>query len=200
ERGVGTALPPVGSTRVEYRCMRLDYELGNHYTLMLRLSDARRVIGDGIALARRTGEGLLEQRFLAELVELEMLADDVSASRLPLARAYFGELIHRDRRCATELWGREELAIMLLDREDRAGAREELSRADAVAASCPSATRTIHGVFAKAHVAGDDQVAAVRADIAQLRAAPGTTPGSQAALDQIEGMLLLARDPGAGRA
>jgi hypothetical protein len=53
-------------------------------------------------------------------------------------------------------------------------------------------------VFVEAHVARDDQVAAVRAEIAKLRAAAATTPGDQAFLDQTEGMLLLDRDRAAG--
>jgi hypothetical protein len=46
-------------------------------------------------------------------------------------------------------------------------------------------------VFAKAHVAGDEEVPVVRAEIARARAAPTTTPGEQAALDLTEGLLLI---------
>jgi hypothetical protein len=49
-------------------------------------------------------------------------------------------------------------------------------------------------VVVKAAVARDDQVAAVRAEIAALRGAQSTTPAEQPMLDQIEGALLLDRD------
>jgi tetratricopeptide (TPR) repeat protein len=182
------------TARLDFRCARLDFVLAETYLAMLRLSDARRAIADGIVRTQRGGEWLLEQRFLPQLADLELLGDDVAATTLPLARAYVGELVQRDPRCTTELWGTTELAMMLLNRNDAAGARDELARGDAVAAHCPGAAPTLLGAFVKAHVATDDQVPTVRAEIAALRAAPTTTPGMQAALDQAEGMVMLERD------
>jgi len=192
------ALATCAASHLDFRCVRLEFVLGESYLTMLRLSDARRVIGAGIAWARRAGEWLLEQRFLSQLANLEMLEDDVSASTLPLARAYLGELVRRDPRCATDVWSRRELAMMLLNRDDLDGARDELARAGAIVAGCATATPTVLGVFVEAHVARDDQVAAVRAEIAALRAAATTTPGGQAALDQTEGRLVIERDRAAG--
>jgi tetratricopeptide (TPR) repeat protein len=196
-------LPALAGCTLDFRCTRLALVLGDNYLLMQRLSDARRVIGDGIARARRTGEWLLEQRFLAQLADLVMLQDEVEVTTLPLARAYVGELVRRDRRCTTELWGREEIATMLNNREAYAAARHELARAEAIAVACPAATSSIQGVLARAQVARDDQVAGVRAEVARLRAAPSSSPGIQAALDQVEGLVLLdptAADPGAASA
>jgi cellulose synthase operon protein C len=189
-----SALATCAASQLDFRCVRLELVLGQSYLAALRLSEARRVIGDGIAWARRAGEWLLEQRFLPQLATLAMLEDDVAATTLPLARAYLGELVRRDPRCATEVWSRQELAMMLLNRDDADGARGELARAGAIVAGCATATPTILGVFVQAHVARDDQVAAVRAEIAALRAAPATTPGGQAALDQTEGRLVIDRD------
>src|SRR5262249_5040430 len=155
-------------------------------------------IADGIARAQRAGEWLLEQRFLPQLAELGQLGDDVAASSLPLVRAYVGELMQRDSRCATALWSHNELAMMLANRDDLAGSRDELARGDAIRASCPGAAPTLLEVFAKAHVATDSQVPAVRGEIAALRSAPTTSPGTQAALDQAEGMLMLERDHDVG--
>ncbi|TMQ24547.1 MAG: CHAT domain-containing protein [Deltaproteobacteria bacterium] len=195
------ALASCPATRLEFRCLRLQLLLGESYRAMLRLADARRVIGDGLAGARRAGESLLEQRFLAQAATLEMLADDVSAITLPLARAYLDELVRRDPRCTTEAWSREELAMMRLNRDDVAGARDELARAAAIAAGCPGHEPDLETVFAQAHVARDAEVAAVRGEIAALRASGSTTPGGQAVLDMTEGMLLISpigRDRTAG--
>jgi len=221
EAAEALALPALAGCTVDYRCTRLAYVLGDGYLFMQRLSDARRVLGDGIARARRTGEWLLEFRFLAPLADLAMLQDDVRASMLPLARAYVGELTRRDGRCVTELWGREELATLLNNRGDFQGARRELAEAEKVAAACPAAVPSLQGAFAMAQVALDDQVERVRAEIAQLRAAQ-SSPVIQVAYDLVEGIALLdpaatdagaapagsgsaapsgsARDPAAGRA
>ena len=191
------ALPAYAScaaTRLEFRCIRLATVLGEIYLTQLRLSDARRVIDDGSARARGAGEWFIEQIFLPQLADLEMQADDVAASTLPLARAYLGERVRRDARCATDIWAREELATLLVNREDFVAARDELDRAAAVAARCPEAPLLLRSVFVKAQVARDDQVASVRAEIAALRAAPTTTPGARAMLDQSEGRLMLDRD------
>ncbi|HEX7842217.1 MAG TPA: CHAT domain-containing protein, partial [Kofleriaceae bacterium] len=187
------ALATCSTTRLAFRCLRLAFVLGEHYLATLRLSDARRAIGNGLVGARRAGEWFLEQQFLAQAATLEMLADDVSASTLPLARAYLGELVRRDARCATEQWSRDELAMMLLNREDVDGARREL----ASAAACPGYEPGLLNLFARAHVARDDEVAAVRARITALRAT-SMTPGGQALLDQSEGMLLIGRDRATG--
>jgi cellulose synthase operon protein C len=195
EAAEALALPALTGCTVDYRCIRLAYVLGDSYLFMQRLSDARRVLGDGIARARRTGEWLLEYRFLSLFADVALLQDDIGASTLPLARAYVGELTRRDPRCVTEVWGHRELATMLINRGDHAAARRELARRAEIAASCPAAVPTVPDVFTRAQVALDEQVAGLREDIAQLRAAPSTTPGLQVLLDMAEGMALL--DPAA---
>ena len=197
ELAVLPALAGCRTSRLDFRCMRLDHTLAGSYLFMLRLSDARRVIGEGTEQARRTGEWYFEQAFLPQLATLEMIEDDVSASTLPLARAHVGELVHRDPRCANDVWGGGIIAMMLINRADLDGARAALER-PGVIAGCPSANATMVDVFVKAHVARDDQVPAVRAEIASVRTMPTTTPGELAALDQIEGQLLIERDRAAG--
>ena len=198
-----TVLPALAECRTSYLdfwCAQLDLALGESYLISLRLSDARRVLGDALARARRSGEWELEQWFYPDLVNLEVLGDDVSQSRLPLVRAYLGELMRRDPSCATEVWSRQEIAMVLANRPGFDAARAELARADEVKARCPEARSIVTSVFVKAQVARDDEVAAVRAEIAALRAEPTTTPGGQAILDQTEGRMLVPRDRAAGTA
>jgi tetratricopeptide (TPR) repeat protein len=192
------ALAGCTTGRLDLLCAQLDIALGDAYLIALRLSDARRVLGDGIARARRGGEWLLERWFFPELVNLEVLGDDVSASTLPLVRAYLGELTRRDPSCATEVWSRQEIAMVLVNRPHIDAARAEIAQADAVKARCPDARSIVTSVFVKAQIARDDQVAEVRAEIAGLRAEPTTTPGWQALLDQTEGRMLITRDRAAG--
>ena len=199
ELPVRAALQTCRTLKLEFRCIRLALVLGESYLAVLRLVDARRVLGDGSAMVERSGEWFLEQAFLSQRADLEMLADDVSASTLPLARAYLGELELRDPRCTTQIWSREQLAILMINREQLGRARELVAEVLALEASCPAATASPRGVFVKAQVATDAQVAAVRAQIARARAA-ATRPGVEAFLDQVEGRLLIDRDRRTGAA
>jgi len=194
EVAVLAVLPSCRTGALDFRCMRLENVLAESYRAMLRLSDARRVISRGTTRAQRRGEWYFEQSYLSQLAILETLEDDVSATTLPLGRAYIGELVLRDPRCANEVWGRGIIATMLVNREDNEGARREMERGGAAAVRCPTATPTFQDMFVKAHVARDDEVPAVRTEIAKLRAASTTTPGEQAALDHTEGRLLIERD------
>lgn len=182
---------------LDLRCARLANILGDAYLAMLRPSDARRVIEDGMARARRAGEWHSELAFLSQLGTLEIVGDDVAARGLPLARAYLGERLLRDPQCKTAIWTHEALAMTLVNREDRDGVRGELARAKAAAASCPEGETEL-GVFAAAHVADDREVPELRARIARLRAAPLTPPGGRVMLDHIEGRLMLPRDRAVG--
>ncbi|HMG20309.1 MAG TPA: zf-HC2 domain-containing protein, partial [Kofleriaceae bacterium] len=58
------ALAGCTASELDFRCARLDFVLGEAYLAMLRLSDARRTIHDGITRAVRAGEWWLEQRLL----------------------------------------------------------------------------------------------------------------------------------------
>ncbi|NVB83830.1 MAG: CHAT domain-containing protein [Kofleriaceae bacterium] len=193
------ALARCASSALDYRCATLDLVLGQSYLTSLRLADARRVLTDGWLRAQRAGEWNLEQRLLPLLAQLELVEDDVAGRTLPLVRAYAGELTLRaPERCDLDVWSRELVANVLVNRVDLDGARGELARADAIAKTCPAARPGIVNAFVKAHVLRDpksgsaDEVAAVRATIASLRASAG--PGMQAVLDQTEGRLLIERD------
>ncbi|HMG20144.1 MAG TPA: CHAT domain-containing protein, partial [Kofleriaceae bacterium] len=95
---------------------------------------------------------------------------------------------------------RRELATMLANRGDVAATRDELARAAVLAVGCPNVPVHVRDVFVAAQVARDEDVPAVRAEIAAQRAAPAATPSNQALLDQIEGQLLLGRDRAAATA
>lgn len=195
------ALARCATSPLDYRCATLDLVLGQSYLTSLRLADARRVLGDGWLRAQRAGEWNLEQRLLPLLAQLEAGEDDVAGRTLPLVRAYAGELALRaPERCDFDVWARELVANVLVNRVDLAGARAELARADAIAQTCAAARPGIVNVFVKAHVLRDprsgsaEEVSAARALIASLRAAPSVGPGMQAVLDQTEGRLLIERE------
>jgi hypothetical protein len=194
ELAILPALAACADPRLDMWCTRLQLVLGQSYLASQRLSDARRVLADGAARARRSGQWLLEQLFLPERASLALLEDDASATTLPLARAYLGELARRDARCATEVWTHEVLAQAEANQLDPAAARAELAMADAITAKCPDAKAIVPSVFVKAQIATDDQVAGVRAEIARLRQDPATPPSLQVVLDQTEGVLLIERD------
>jgi tetratricopeptide (TPR) repeat protein len=93
-----TALAGLASCRtavLDVWCARLDRVLGQSYLLVRRFGDARRVLDDALARARRSGEWTLEQQVFEDLVTLEERGDDGSHGRLAVLRAYRGELVHR---------------------------------------------------------------------------------------------------------
>lgn len=194
ELAILPALASCTGTQLDMWCTRLELVLGQSYLASQRLSDARRVLEDGAARALRSGQWLLEQLFLPERASLALLEDDASATTLPLARAYLGELARRDARCVTDVWTHQVLAQAEANQLDTVAARAELATADAITAKCPDAKAIVPSVFVKAQVARDDEVAAVRAEIAKLRRDPATPPSLQVVLDQTEGVLLIERD------
>lgn len=192
---------------VDYRCASLERVLGESYLLSLRLPDARRVLAAGWARARRGGEWYQEQVFLQDLARLEVLQDDVAGSTLPLVRAYAGEVVRRQpTRCDLEAWQHDLIALMMTTRVDLDRARQELAQVDAIRARCPSVPPDLARLDAKALVLRDPaagsvaEVDALRAEISAQRQSPALGPGDRAALDQIEGRLLIERDRPAGTA
>lgn len=186
---------------IDYRCALLEQVLGGIYLGSLRLPDTRRVVASGWQRARRTGEWYLELGFLQLLAGLESLQDDAAGSTLPLVRTYAAEPVRREpARCDLAVWRREALALALVSRDDLAAARRELAEADATEGACPPAEPSVAMLEVKAHVLRDSdgvtahEVAELRAQIEALRAASGPAATTRAALDQIEGRLLIDRD------
>jgi tetratricopeptide (TPR) repeat protein len=183
---------------LEFRCARLEFRLATSYLDMSRLPESEQLTRAVWARARRTGDWSLEKRALQLLANLESLSGEVGAKRLSVARAYVGEIARRNPdRCQDLSWGRELLAMMLVNRLDLAGARRELAEAAKIRAKCPQARLDPDRVFTEAHVLRDPaappaEVAALRAEIAELRR--DADPGRRAFLDHVEGRLLIERD------
>jgi hypothetical protein len=202
------ALATCETSRLDYRCVSLALTLADSYRYTLRLSDARRLLSAGFARARRTGEWYLEDRSLIAFAQVALLSNDVVGSTLAVVRAYTHELTLREpERCDFEIWGSGQVALLLVNRLDLAGARAELARADAELASCPQGAGgdgETERLFAAAHVLRDPaagttrDVERVRLEIAHARttARPVLLP----LLDQIEGRLMLDRDRATGTA
>ena len=200
EVAVRRALATCDQTRLDFRCARLELELARSYTEANRLSDARRAVEAAWVRARRVGEWYVERQVLLQLAGLESLSGELGAATLAIARAYVGELARRfPERCADRTWGHELIAMMLVNRQDLAGARRELE----AARGCAQARASMDVMFTKAHVLRDPsssaaEVAALREEIAALRAT--VPPLARAFLDQAEGRLLVDRDRTAGTA
>ncbi len=197
-------LPELARCTIDYRCVVLDLVLAESYVLGLRLADTRRVVADGWARARRGGEWYLELRLLQLQARLASVEDDVAGSTLPLVRAYAGETVLRSPTCDFAAWVHEIVALTLVNRQDFARAHAELQQGAEVERTCTDHASQVAVVEVKARVLRDpavgsaSEVSALRAEIAALRALP--SPGARAALDQIEGRLLIDRDAAAATA
>jgi hypothetical protein len=201
------ALASCATRPIEYRCANLDSVLGESYLLTLRLSDMRRVVDEGRARAQRAGEWYIAQEFLKSLARLESVKDDVAGTTLPLVRAYLREVVLREpERCDHAVWYHELVAEMMVSRLDLARARDEIAQVIATKRACPERGPDLAFAEAKVHVLRDpgsasaDEFAALRAEIAALRTMSPPGSGARAALDQVEGSLLIDRDRVAGTA
>ncbi len=195
------ALATCDRVRHDFRCARLELQLAEVYLDLNRLAEARRLVLSAWARARRGGEWYVEQRVFGFLANLESLSGELGARTLAVARAYSGELTRRSTRCIDRSFGHHVLAMMRVNRQDLAGARRELARADEAARGCPEARPTAAKLFIQAHVLRDPsatpaELAAFRAELAALR--PQVSPGQQAVLDQAEGRAIIDRDRAAG--
>ena len=204
------ALPELAAcatSRLDYRCASLALVLGAGYQQVLRLADAQRLAAATLPRAQRGGEWKLEERTLVQLAMLAVLGDDALGITLPVARAYTRELALREpARCELAAWGDEQVALLLVNRFDFAGARAELDRADAEQARCGGPGDEPPGIvrlFVAAHVlrgaaADAGEVARLRAQIDRAR--QSASPSMLAMLDHVEGRLQLDRDPTAATA
>ena len=198
-------LPALAHCTIDYRCSNLDYLLGDSYLRSLRLADTRRVVTDGWLRAQRGGEIYLEQRLLQLRARLESVQDDIAGTTLPLVRAYGGETVLRSpARCDAAAWLHEIVALTLTNRGELSPAHDELVQVAEIERTCKEHHAGLAVAEVKARVLRDpaigsaDEVRALRDQIAALRAMPSI--GAKAALDQIEGRLLIDRDHAAASA
>jgi hypothetical protein len=112
-----------------------------------------------------------------------------------LARAYLDEWASSQPSCAELTAAREDIAQSLIN-------QNRLAEAKALVDGEPRCTPvTARRAFLLAQLGGSPaEVAALRREIATLRAAASTSAVDRALLDHAEGRVLLASDPDAGRA
>ncbi|HEU4735040.1 MAG TPA: zf-HC2 domain-containing protein, partial [Kofleriaceae bacterium] len=177
-----------------FRCITIGRLLGELYLKWQRLPEARAALASAWASARASGEWLLQNSLLPHLATLASLSDEAEATGLPLVRAYTDEIVRRfpetaaDLRCQNASWGRDLRAMLLVDRLQLAAAREELAGpACDVSSNPPPPDQVAMNLFVRAELARyggtADEVAALRAEIARLRAASTTPATEQIVLD-----------------
>ncbi len=183
---------------IPFRCVKLAAQLVDIYIILHRFDEARRVVSDGWAAATGSGGWLLEQEILPQLADLHELNDDARGSGLALTRAYAGEMVLRNPDdCSLRVWAQTRIAMVLVNQLRIDDARRELAAARPPGQPCAEAGGDIVSSFVRAHLlrsgGTDAEVAALRADIAGLRA---DAPSAQRALlDHVEGRLLIERAP-----
>ncbi|HTE55091.1 MAG TPA: CHAT domain-containing protein [Kofleriaceae bacterium] len=199
------ALERCGAAALPYRCMRLGSMLAEVYVDLHRLPEARRALTDAWRIARTEAIGANLDNLLSAFAGLHAVSDDALGSGLALTRAYAGEMTlrHPDS-CEDRAWAHELAAMVLLNQVRFADASRELAAARPAGQPCAAHPATLQGAFVAAHLlregGSDEEVAALRADLAGLRADPTTTPAHRALIDHTEGRLLIDRDPAAGQA
>ncbi|MBX3159108.1 MAG: CHAT domain-containing protein [Deltaproteobacteria bacterium] len=189
-----------------YRCLKIARLLAQVYRDSLRLPEERAVLAEALSRARRDGEWFIELQLLAEHIEVESLGDDVEGSGLPLVAAYAEEVRLRSRdpgMCRQVVWTRVMTAMTLINRLRFADARRELEAAPACEPAREPAAAA-QELFVRAHVVretgSDDELAALRADIARVRLDTAASPTVSVELDHIEGRALIDRDRSAAEA
>ena len=185
---------------IDVRCMRIYRLLTHTYASLHRPAAAQRALDRARRIARATGSYAFENGLLHYAHVVAGLRDDTSGSLLALSRAYLDEWSRHQQDCKATRLARETMAMALINRDRLADAEREMARGGA---DC-EAPVTAHRAFVLAHLlrrGGDAAaVAALRKDIAGLRADPAATAGERAFLDHVEGRLLVDRSPGEGRA
>jgi hypothetical protein len=193
-----------------FRCILVSELLGDLYLKWLRLPDARAALADAWTLATRAGEWFLLADLLERYANLYVVDADGDGSDLPLVRAYTDEVVRRtsqepayaDFRCQVAAWARARRAQVLVNRLDFAAARRELAGPRCKHIDDPA--QAAAELFLRAELASQpgsgDDLGALRADIAALRATPQLPRAQQIVLDHAEGRAIIDRDPAAGEA
>jgi hypothetical protein len=186
---------------LDYRCARVHHALADGHLAAHEVSEARRWSAEAAALARRARDWHLQLQVLFQQAEIEHFADDVTAGGAALVRAHLGELLARaPTDCSYAPYAHTLLGTVAVTQLDAAAARREYDLAYALHQRCglPLSAAT---AFLAAQVlparGSAGELTAVQGAIGALR--DGAAPGTRALLDHIEGRLLFARDPAAGR-
>ncbi|HEX4449967.1 MAG TPA: CHAT domain-containing protein [Kofleriaceae bacterium] len=190
------------------RCILIGKLLGQLYLRWQRVPEARATLADAFSLARRAGESFLQTDLIQLLANLAVVDSDAEGVHLPLVRAYTDELVRRfpegadDWKCQTAAFGRMLRANVLVNLLRFDDARRELAGPACASTDDPGIAANM--LFTRAelaqHSGAADEIAAVRADAAALRAKLPASSPERARVDHAEGRVLIDRDPAAGEA
>jgi cellulose synthase operon protein C len=187
-----------GAQAPAFRCIKLGLLLGEVYGRWQRVPEARAELMQAWKLARAEREWLSERQLLEALSSLSVIADDATGGRLPLARATTDERVLREPdSCEPKVWARQLIALTLLNQLRVEEARAELAGTPPCDAPLTPAA-AVQRIFVRAHLLREastsSAIAALRAEIAVLRADPAMPPVQRALLDHAEGRLLIDLD------
>lgn len=189
---------------IVYRCAKIAGLLAWHYLRQHRTSLGARYAKRAWDLARRGGDYWLGLTALTTLAKAAEVRDDISASALPLARAYLEELsLRAPDNCTYQSYGDQIVTMMLVNRGRNEDARAYHERWRHEHAACADAPLTLAEAYVGAHVyAGDGSAGAItriRGALHRLREAAVPGSGHRALIDHTEGRLLLGREPDTAR-
>ncbi|HEX2573998.1 MAG TPA: serine/threonine-protein kinase [Polyangia bacterium] len=179
--------------RLGHRYLRAEFSLVRLYLSRLSLAEAEAYAKAGRALARKEGDWEMETAFLGELFEIAQLRN-----ARPLAAAYLTETGKREPGdCRRQRFVHENQALMHLSDFRYGEARREIEGAPL----CGEA-KTLTSVYVRAALdrlgLPVETLAQLREDLAALRQR-SPSPGEQAAIEHVEGLLLMKHDPQEGR-
>jgi hypothetical protein len=184
-----------------YRCIKVDTVLADVYRNWQRVAEARAVVDDAWARARRDNEWFLEINLLPAFINVAIIADDANGSGVPLVMAYAEEQrLRQPENCELAVWSRIATALALVNQLRVPDAKRELAAAPVCDIPLEAYAQTQH-LFVRAHVVREtgtvDELRVLRVDIARLRDDPATPATVRIMLDHIEGRALIDRDPAA---
>jgi cellulose synthase operon protein C len=190
------------------RCIIIGKLLGQLYLQWERVPEARATLLDAFARARRAGESFLQTGLIQLLANLAVVDSDAEGTHLSLVRAYTDEMLRRfpdgadDWKCQTAAFGRMLRANVLVNQLRFDDARREF--AGPTCASTDDSSIAANMLFTRAELAQHggtpDEIAALRADAAALRAKLPADSVQLARVDHAEGRVVIDRDPVAGEA
>ncbi len=190
------------------RCIIIGKLLGQLYLQWERVPEARATLLDAFARARRAGESFLQTGLIQLLANLAVVDSDAQGTHLSLVRAYTDEFLRRfpdgadDWKCQTAAYGRMLRANVLVNQLRFDDARREFAGPACASTDDPSIAANM--LFTRAelvqHGGTADEIAALRADAAALRAKLPADSVVLARIDHAEGRVVIERDPVAGEA
>ncbi len=195
-------LEACGKEKLAYRCALLRFHLGRLYHATYRMAEAGKRFDEVWDYARRSNEWKLGLTAINWLAESAAMGEDEDRAPVVLARAYLEERLARDfGNCAVEAYVHRTLAMLLLNRSQRADARRELDQALAARQRCGDSKPNLRLATVGSQLASPGrETDQWRREIAELRREASDDPGQVAYLDHIEGRLMARTDAAAGEA